>query len=95
MPGELKKLRIEAYSSITYSESDKVDEFEVMFNPSTYSEKYEIDYNEDQAQGTSGTAQSFERMPPYLTARCFSTGLRLQAAEHEYRKYRLSLHYWL
>lgn len=62
--GELKKLRIEAYASIRYEASDKVDEFFAMFNPPTLSQIYEIEYNEDQAQGTSGSSQSFGKMKP-------------------------------
>lgn len=63
-PGELKKLTIQAYASIKFSESEKVGEFPVMFNPSTYSQKFEIQYNEDQAQGTSGASLSFGKMKP-------------------------------
>ncbi|MCP4117485.1 MAG: LysM peptidoglycan-binding domain-containing protein [Desulfobacteraceae bacterium] len=63
-PGKLKKLTIEAYSSIKYSESERVGEFQVMFNPSTYSQKFEIQYNEDQAQGTSGSSLGFGKMKP-------------------------------
>ena len=62
--GELKKLKIEAYSTIKYDAGDKVDEFFVMFNPPTLSQIYEIEYNEDQAQGTSGSSQSFGKMKP-------------------------------
>ena len=62
--GELKKLRIEAYSSISYNAGDKVDEFFVMFNPPTLSQIYEIVYNEEQAQGTSGSSQNFGKMKP-------------------------------
>ena len=62
--GELKKLKIEAYSTIKYHARDKVDEFFVMFNPPTLSQIYEIEYNEEQAQGTSGSSQSFGKMKP-------------------------------
>jgi hypothetical protein len=62
--GELKKLKLEAYSTIKYDAGDKVDEFFVMFNPPTLSQIYEIEYNEDQAQGTSGSSQSFGKMKP-------------------------------
>jgi hypothetical protein len=62
--GELKKLKIEAYSSIKFDAGDKVDEFFVMFNPPTLSQIYEIEYNEDQAQGTSGSSQSFGKIKP-------------------------------
>ncbi len=64
MPGELKKLRIEAYDDIRCEGDHFVDEFYAMFNPSTYSEKYEIEYSEDQAQGTSGSTQNFGKMKP-------------------------------
>ena len=62
--GELKKLKIEAYSSIKFDAGDKVDDFFVMFNPPTLSQIYEIEYNEDQAQGTSGSSQRFGKIKP-------------------------------
>lgn len=62
--GELKKLKIEAYSSIRYDAGDKVDEFFVMFNPPTLSQIYEIEYNEEQAPGTSGSPQNFGKIKP-------------------------------
>ncbi len=62
MDGELKKLKIEAYSDIDYN--DKVDEFLVMFNPSTYSRKYEVTYNAEQGQGTTGSTQKFGNIKP-------------------------------
>lgn len=62
MYGELKKLKIEAFSSIEYQE--KVDEFIVMFNPATYNQKYEVEYEEGQGQGTTGSAQKFGSIKP-------------------------------
>jgi len=64
MIGELKKLKIEAYKTIKFNESDKVGEFIAMFNPATYSQKFEIEYNKEQGQGTSGSAQSFGKIKP-------------------------------
>ncbi|ACN14426.1 conserved hypothetical protein [Desulforapulum autotrophicum HRM2] len=64
MEGELKKLKIEAYASIDYGESDKIGEFQVMFNPSTYSRKYEIKYDSASGKGTTGSNQKFELIPP-------------------------------
>ncbi len=64
MSGELKKLKIEAYKAITCEASDKQDEFFVLFNPATYSSKYEIEYGQGQGQGTSGTSQRFGRIKP-------------------------------
>ncbi len=62
MDGELKKLKIEAFKKIDYRE--KVDEFLVMFNPATYSQKYEVEYEEAQGQGTSGSNQKFGKIKP-------------------------------
>ncbi|MBN1209710.1 MAG: hypothetical protein JXB05_32980 [Myxococcaceae bacterium] len=64
MSGELKKLKIEAFRSIELSEGDKVGEFSVLFNPTSYVSKYEIEYGEGQGQGTSGTSQRFGRIKP-------------------------------
>ena len=60
MDGELKKMKIEAYKNIDYSESEKVGEFDVMFNPSAYSRKYEIKYDSASGKGTTGSNQKFE-----------------------------------
>jgi len=62
MDGELKKMKIEAFKGIDYG--DKVDEFIVMFNPSTYSQKYEVEYEQAQGQGTTGSTQKFGRIKP-------------------------------
>lgn len=64
MSGELKKLKIEAYSTIEFKESDKVDEFSVLFNPSTYAQKYEVTYENNAGQGTTGNTQKFGRIKP-------------------------------
>ena len=59
----LTKLIIQAYKTIKFQE--KVDDpFVVMFNPEKYDEKYEIDYKEDQAQGTAGNATKFAKIKP-------------------------------
>ena len=62
MDGELKKMKIEAFKGIDYGE--KVGEFIVMFNPSTYNQKYEVEYEEAQGQGTTGSTQKFGRIKP-------------------------------
>jgi hypothetical protein len=58
--GELKKLTIMAFSSIKYDE--QVDELAVLFNPSSYQQKYEIEYGEAQGLGTTGQEQPFGRV---------------------------------
>jgi len=62
MIGELKKLKIEAFKKIDYRE--KIDEFSVMFNPATYTQKHEVEYKEAQGQGTTGSTQKFGRIKP-------------------------------
>lgn len=62
MNGELKKMKIEAYKEIEYS--SLVDEFVVMFNPASYNERYEIEYEEAQGQGTTGSTQKFKTIKP-------------------------------
>lgn len=64
MDGELKKLKLEAYKKIDYSESEKMGEFAVMFNPTTYSQKYEVEYEDASGKGTSGSTQKFARIKP-------------------------------
>ncbi len=63
MQGELKKLRIESYTSPDYSGSPK-DTFEVMFNPNNYAVKYAVEYEEDQGKGTSGLPQKYKQTKP-------------------------------
>ncbi len=60
----LTKLLIEAFSDIGCSKSSKVDEFEVMFNPTSYSQKYDVEYEESQGQGTTGSTQKFGTVKP-------------------------------
>ena len=62
MESELKKLKIEAFSDVECN--TKADEFEVMFNPSAYSQKYEVEYDEGQGQGTTGSNQKYGRVKP-------------------------------
>lgn len=63
LSGALKKLLIEAYTSSTYDEAP-VDSFTVMFNPSTYSQKYEVEYQDAQGIGTSGSPQVYGKIKP-------------------------------
>lgn len=62
MEGELKKLTIETFKDIEYNEY--VDEFVVMFNPNTYSQKYEVEYQPEQGQGTTGSNQKYGNIKP-------------------------------
>lgn len=64
MQGELKKLTIKAYKSVEFKSGDLVGEFAVMFNPTTFTQKYDLEYEEQQGQGTAGTNQKFVKIKP-------------------------------
>ncbi|MEM9820862.1 MAG: hypothetical protein AAF985_07310 [Bacteroidota bacterium] len=61
--GELKKFIIEAYTSEDYSGSPEKT-FQVMFNPNTYSRKYEVQYEEREGPGDTGSPQVFGKIKP-------------------------------
>ena len=63
MPGELKKMVIEAFREADYSGSP-ASAFTVMFNPNTYSQKYEVEYEERQGKGNTGSPQVFGTVKP-------------------------------
>lgn len=63
MNGELKKMMIEAYKESDYSGSP-AETFTVMFNPNTYTQKYEVEYQERQGQGDTGSPQVFGSIKP-------------------------------
>jgi LysM repeat protein len=56
------KMIIHAYSDPTFR--DKVDEFAVLLNPENYSLNYEIQFQDNQAPGTSGSELTFEMIKP-------------------------------
>jgi nucleoid-associated protein YgaU len=62
--GELKKLTIEPYTKLDYSEKAGVGDFVAMFNPSSYKQKYEIEYQAAQGQGSTGSTQKFGKIKP-------------------------------
>jgi nucleoid-associated protein YgaU len=64
MSGELKKLTIEAYKTIKYAQADRLGEFSVMFNPTSYGLKYEAEYEAAEGKGATGSTQKFVRIKP-------------------------------
>lgn len=62
MGGMLKKMQIEAYKKADYSDAAEV--FTVMFNPTTYSQKYEIEFQDAQGAGDSASPQIFGKIKP-------------------------------
>lgn len=63
MEGELKKMVIEAYRSPDYSGSAAAS-FTVLFNPATYTQKYEVEYHARQGAADTGSPQVFGRIKP-------------------------------
>lgn len=63
MDGELKKMQIEAYQDADYSGTPAAT-FTVMFNPNTYTQKYEVEYQDRQGQGDTGSPQVFGKIKP-------------------------------
>jgi LysM repeat protein len=63
MKGELKKLLIEAYQSLDYS-GPVAASFTVLFNPSSYSQRYEVEYLDRQGMGDTGSPQVFGKIKP-------------------------------
>jgi len=60
--GELIKLKIRSFKDAQFSEKDKI--FEVMFNPQEYSLKYNIESDDSQGIGTSGSEPTFNKITP-------------------------------
>ena len=61
--GKLEKLQIQAFKDPKFSQ--KAGEvFKVMFNPEKYSRTFAIEYNEQQAMGTSGGGPAYSKSLP-------------------------------
>lgn len=66
MNGELVKLKIEAFKSAKFRDSDRIKNlvFTAMFNPTTFNRKLEIDYEDGQGVGTSAAKKKFNKINP-------------------------------
>ena len=62
--GILKKLTLYTYKDAEYKKKGDPEKFEVMFNPASYAEKYEIEYKPEQAQGNSASSMKFGSIKP-------------------------------
>lgn len=62
--GELFKLKITAFRDEKFSEAVADGTFKSLLNPEKYVFNYKIEYNDDQATGSSGNAPRFEKIPP-------------------------------
>ena len=61
--GGLTRLKIEAYTTADYREPAD-DSFTVLFNPTTYTQKYEVVYHPRQGAGDTGSPQVFGKIKP-------------------------------
>ncbi|RZS92512.1 CIS tube protein [Aquimarina brevivitae] len=62
--GELKKLKVVAYSDPQFNDKVGDGEFTTLVNPEKYKFNYKIEQNEDQASGTSDLAPKFNKKLP-------------------------------
>lgn len=61
--GELKKMVIDAHRKPDYSDAP-VQSFTVMFNPNTYTQTYEVEYEDRQGQGDTSSPQVYGAIKP-------------------------------
>ncbi len=61
---KLKKLTIKAYKSRSRGTGDLVGTFEAMFNPASFSQKYEIEYGKNQGMNSTNKVVSYSRSKP-------------------------------
>lgn len=72
---KLKKLTITAYKKSSRSIADRVGAFEAMFNPASFSQKYEIEYGKQQGVNSSDkTARYSHSKPRELTFKLILDG---------------------
>lgn len=62
--GELTKLNITAFKDDKFLQVVAGGVFRTLLNPETYKFNYAVEYNDEQAQGTSGSQPNFVRIPP-------------------------------
>jgi hypothetical protein len=63
--GELRKMVIQAFDSIKFDRKAG-PAYVVMFNPASYSRKYEVQYKEEQGDGSTGSNLPFSHIKPQI-----------------------------
>src|SRR6185295_2632901 len=61
---KLKKLTIKAYKARSRSPAYYIDTFEAMFNPASFSQKYEIEYGKNQGLNSTNKRVDYARSRP-------------------------------
>jgi nucleoid-associated protein YgaU len=66
--GKLQPMKIVAYKKATYKDSERVadGEFSAQINPESYAQTFEIEYDEDQAPGTSNKLPKYNKTKPQV-----------------------------
>ncbi len=64
MLSELKKLKIVAFETIKFT--DIIGEYTVLYNPTGYTQKYEITYEEKKGKNSTSEPQKFGRIKPQV-----------------------------
>lgn len=52
--GKFEKVKIYAYNNIDYAKSNEVGEYTALINPENYAVEYKVEFNNQQASGTTG-----------------------------------------
>lgn len=60
----IERLTITSYKDHNFGESDKLDVFEVMLNPTEYTRTLSVEYNQAQGFGTLGSSMKYARSKP-------------------------------
>ena len=62
--GKVEKMTLQAFTDATESRQPITEPYTFLVNPATYNERFAVQYNEDQAPGTSGTQLKYQSQPP-------------------------------
>jgi nucleoid-associated protein YgaU len=63
--GKVEKMQIQAFTDATESRQQISEPYTFLVNPSTYTERFAIQYNEDQAPGNGGTELRYNGQLPH------------------------------
>jgi|SRR5690606_23223379 len=65
IPGKFEKVKIYAYNHVDFADSHQVGEpFKALINPESYVLDYKVEFNDQQAAGTTATAPAFNVKRP-------------------------------
>src|SRR5688572_4352488 len=62
--GQVEKMQLQAFTDATESRQPLTEPYTFLVNPATYNERFSVQYNEEQAPGTSGAQLKYQAQPP-------------------------------